>query len=108
LRARIEVRLALEQQRRDQGFSKHREEEENRKFYEEQLKLLAEKDKLYQLSDEKRRKKMIQHRKDIEALIKVRQEKRATNVMGAVSSNEQELKEEQRRLVLMIHFIFFS
>jgi Trichohyalin-plectin-homology domain len=101
LRARIDHRIGLEQQKKAQYLTKQLEDAENRLFYEEQMRLLAEKDKLHQLSDEKRRRKMNQHRKDTEVLLNKRKEERIAAAKGNQDANAGGMQEEQRRQTII-------
>lgn len=97
LRRRIETRLMLDQQRQDNQVRFMHEQEEDRLFFLETMKVLAEKDKLDQLSNERRRQKMMEHRKEIQELLEQRKNNRVEEVAGKLRAREMDEREEQRR-----------
>lgn len=97
LRRRIETRLMLDQQRQDNQVRFMHEQEEDRLFFLETMKVLAEKDKLDQLSTEKRRQKMMEHRRAIQELLEQRKNNRVEEVAGKLRDRKMDEKEEQRR-----------
>lgn len=96
VRKRVEARIALDMQRANNQLKADIEAEENRRFAEEQMKYLAEKDKLDQLSNEKRRRKQIEHKKAIREIIEQRKIERAERMAAMVKSHEEELREEEK------------
>lgn len=96
-RVRVETRLALEEQLVDQHHRKELEALEDRIFQENQLKLLAERDKLDQLSDEKRRRKMADHRKAIHAMLDERKLQRIEDLAHQMKLRDIEQKQEKRK-----------
>lgn len=96
LRRRIETRLVLDQQRQDNQVRLMHEQEEDRLFFLETMKVLAEKDKLDQLSNERRRQKMMEHRREIQELLEQRQNNRVEEVAGKLRARAMEEREEQR------------
>lgn len=97
LRRRIETRLMLDQQRQDNQVRFMHEQEEDRLFFLETMKVLAEKDKLDQLSNEKKRQKMMEHRRAIQELLEQRKNNRVEEVAGKLRDRKMDEKEEQRR-----------
>lgn len=97
LRRRIETRLMLDQQRQDNQVRFMHEQEEDHLFFLETMKVLAEKDKLDQLSNERRRQKMMDHRREIQELLEQRKNNRVEEVAGKLRVRAMEEREEQRR-----------
>lgn len=97
LRRRIETRLVLDQQRQDNQFRFMKEQEEDHAFFLETMKVLAEKDKLDQLSNERRRQKQMDHRREIQELLELRKSKRVAEFAGKLKIREIEEREEQRK-----------
>lgn len=95
VRKRIEARIALDMQRANNQLKKDLEAEENRKFAEEQMTFLAEKDKLEQLSNEKRRRKQLEHKQAIREMIEKRKIERAEQMAKTIKSYEDDLREEE-------------
>lgn len=96
-RVRVETRLALEEQLMDQQWKKELEAQEDRIFREKQLELWAERDKVEQLSDEKRRKKMAEHRRAIHEILEERQKQRAENLADELRTRDLEQEQEKRK-----------
>lgn len=94
-RVRVETRLALEEQLMDQHRRREILELEDRLFREKQLELLAERDKLDQLSDEKRRRKMAQHRKAIHEMLEERKAQRVEDM--AKEMQQRDIEQEQKK-----------
>lgn len=96
-RVRVETRLALEEQLFDQQKRKDHDAVEDRIFYEKQLELFAEQDKIEQLSNEKRRRKMAEHRKSTHELLELRKAERAQKLSEEIEMRNAEHEQEKRR-----------
>lgn len=96
-RVRVETRLALEEQLLDQHRIKDAAAQEDRIFREKQLEMLAERDKLEQMSDEKRRRKMAEHRKATHEMMEGRKLERAENLAKELQERGQEQEMEKRK-----------
>lgn len=97
IRIRIETRLALDMQRANNQLKKDTEAAEERAFMEDQMKHLAEKDKLDQLSNENRRRKQMEHRQAVRELIEIRRAKRVQKMSDMVKEQELDLQEKEHR-----------
>ncbi|ETN65599.1 kinectin [Anopheles darlingi] len=97
LRKRFELRLSLERQRIEVSCQRQREEEEAKRFQEEQIKAWAERDRIEQLSNEKRRRKMIEYKREVQELLEERRRQRRDDVNQALWQEEQLQKEEKHR-----------
>ncbi|CAD7084507.1 unnamed protein product [Hermetia illucens] len=96
LRERIQVRLQLAEQKADNLRRKFCQQEEDRIFREEQMQLLAERDKLELLSNEKRRRKILEHRKEIQNCLDEKKKRRAEEVALLVKQRDDDFAEENR------------
>lgn len=96
-RVRVETRLALEEQLMDQKRKKDHEAQEDRIFREKQLELWAERDKVDQLSDEKRRRKMAEHRRAIHEILEERKVQRVENLALEMKTRDLEQEQEKRK-----------
>lgn len=94
IRLRIETRLSLDMQRANNQLKKDNEAAEERAFMEDQMKHLAEKDKLEQLSNENRRRKQLEHRQAVRDLIDIRRAERVQKMSEMVK--EQELMQHEK------------
>lgn len=99
LRMAVESRLALEQQLEEQRKRKEQDEMDEKVFYESQLQLLAERDKLEQLSNEKRRRKMAEHRRAVQEMLSERKLQRAEELALELKARDAEQQAEKRRQV---------
>lgn len=96
-RVRIETRLALEGQLMDQHRRKELEAQEDRIFREKQLEMLAERDKLDQMSDEKRRRKTAEHRRATHELLEERKVQRIENLAKEMKQRDLDKDQEKRK-----------
>ncbi|XP_019531927.2 meiosis-specific nuclear structural protein 1 [Aedes albopictus] len=97
LRQRIEARLGLERQLSEIECRRQREADEERKFKEDQLKLWAERDRIDQMTNEKRRLKLAEHRRAIQELLEDRKRRRADEVKQLMQQQSMFEQEEKRR-----------
>ncbi|EDS27919.1 kinectin [Culex quinquefasciatus] len=97
LRKRIEARLGIERQLVEIECRRKQQEDEDRRFKEDQLKLWAERDRLDQLSNEKRRLKLMEHRRAIQELLEERRQRRADEVKELMQMQSLFEQEEKRR-----------
>ncbi|XP_013107597.1 trichohyalin [Stomoxys calcitrans] len=72
-------------------------QEEEKRIREEFMRQMAEQDKLDQLSDEKRRRKVMEHNKALREMIELRRSQRAEEIAERISEYGRLLKTEQRR-----------
>lgn len=98
-RVRVETRLALEQQLMDQYKRKLQVMEDDKVFLGKQMEMMAERDKIDQMSNERRRRKMAEHRKDIHELLEKRKEQRVLDIANEIKLRELEQKQEARKYV---------
>lgn len=96
LRKRINVRIELEKQREQLWLKKEREKEEERMYKEEQLQLFAERDRIELMSNEMRRRKQIEHRKELQELLEARKKNRVQMMHDLKQDHENEIKEAQK------------
>lgn len=89
--------MALEDQLRDQKQRKEEEAQKDKIYQETQVKLWAERDKLEQLSDEKRRRKMAEYRKAIKEILEERKAQRNEIMCEEVRQREIEQETERRK-----------
>lgn len=97
LRKRIEARLGIERQLVEIECRRKQQEDEDRRFKEDQLKLWAERDRLDQLSNEKRNRKLMEHRRAIQELLEERRQRRADEVKELMQMQSMFEQEEKRR-----------
>lgn len=96
LRKRVQVRVELEKQREFIWIRQQQNKEEDRLFKEEQMRILAENDRLELLSNEMRRRKQAEHRKAVEELLELRRKRKIEKLDQAKSQHDEELKEAKR------------
>lgn len=96
-RKRIETRLALERQLMDQWRIKQQQIQTDKEFQEEQMKLMAERDRIDQMSNEKRRRRILEHRRETFEMLEERKTRRAQNMAESIKAHESAEKLEQRK-----------
>lgn len=82
---------------RDQKKRKEAEAQKDKVYQETQMKLWAERDKLEQLSDEKRRRKMAEYRKAIKEILDERKAQRTVEMCEELRQREIEQEAERRK-----------
>lgn len=97
MRKRIEARLGLERQLTEIECRRQREADEERQFKEDQLKLWAERDRIDQMTNEKRRLKLMEHRRAIQELLEDRKRQRADQVKELMRQQSMFEQQEKRR-----------
>ncbi|XP_067628802.1 meiosis-specific nuclear structural protein 1 [Eurosta solidaginis] len=94
---RIQMRMEFERYRSERGRRKlEREQNEDAVFLAEMHKELAERDRLDQLADEKRRQKIREHRRAIQEMIESRQRQRALDAAEELKWHEYLINEERK------------
>jgi hypothetical protein len=88
----------------DQKRRKEQEENDEKLFCEKQLQMLAERDKIEQLSNEKRRRKILEHRKDIQEMLEQRKLQKVEAMATEIRMREIEEEEKKRKYVISILF----
>lgn len=91
------MRFILEQQKHETIRKKKDQEEEDRLFREEQMRQLAERDKLEQLSVEAKRRKKLEHRKEIESCLAQRRFQKAEEMARLVQLRALEIQDEEMK-----------
>lgn len=81
----------------DQQKRKDLEAQEDRIFREKQLELWAERDKLEQMSDEKRRRKMAEYRNAIKDILEERKHERTVKLAEELQLRDIEKEKEKRK-----------
>lgn len=76
---------------------RQQEADDERNFKEDQLKLWAERDRIDQMTNEKRRLKLTEHRRDIQELLEERKRRRADEVKQLMQQQSMFEQEEKRR-----------
>ncbi|XP_065364977.1 meiosis-specific nuclear structural protein 1-like [Calliphora vicina] len=98
VREREKLRIEMENYRQEIQIQKERQfKEEEEKFREEHLRYLAERDKLDLLSDEKRRRKKLEHSKALREMIEIRRCHRANAIRNRIVDFEKLISGERER-----------
>jgi hypothetical protein len=97
LRRRIQIRLDLDRQKYEIACRKENEAELDRLFRDEQMRELAERDKLDQLSDEKRRRKLMEHRRAVQEVLEEKRQRRLKQMGQELKEREEQERQEKRK-----------
>lgn len=81
----------------DQQRRRDLEAQEDRIFQEKQLEMLAERDKIDQMSNEKRRRKMAEHRKATHELLEERKQQRVVKLADEIRLRDLDKEQERRK-----------
>ncbi|XP_058175709.1 meiosis-specific nuclear structural protein 1-like [Anopheles ziemanni] len=101
VRKRIAIRLALESQLMEIKCQKEVEAEEEKRFQAEQIKVWAANDRIDIMTNEKRRRKMIEYRQNVQVLLEKRRKQRIEDVKLAVQQENLQREEEKRRHLII-------
>lgn len=96
-RIRVETRIALEEQLIDRQKRREQEAQDDKLFWEKQMEMLAERDKIDQLSNEKRRRKMAEHRRAIHDMLDERKAQRAIDILNEMKQRDLDQQREKRK-----------
>uniref|UniRef100_A0A182MZT9 Meiosis-specific nuclear structural protein 1 n=1 Tax=Anopheles dirus TaxID=7168 RepID=A0A182MZT9_9DIPT len=97
IRKRIQIRLELEAQLVANGCQREQQAAAERRFQEDQIRTWAERDRVEQMSDEKRRRKMAEYRRTVQELLEDRRRRRVADVKQLVEEEERQRQTERRR-----------
>jgi hypothetical protein len=97
LKLAIESRMAIESQLYEQKQRREQEELDEKAFYENQLQLLSNQDKLEQLSNERRRRKILEHRRAVQEMLETRRLHRAEAMVLEMKARDAEVEAERRK-----------
>ncbi|XP_075147976.1 meiosis-specific nuclear structural protein 1 [Haematobia irritans] len=98
IREQANIRAELEMYRKEIAAQKLAKiQEEERKLREDFMRQMAERDKLDQLSNENRRRKIVEHSKALREMIDLRRKQRAEEIAERIGEFERSLKTEQNR-----------
>uniref|UniRef100_A0AAG5DCT7 Meiosis-specific nuclear structural protein 1 n=2 Tax=Anopheles atroparvus TaxID=41427 RepID=A0AAG5DCT7_ANOAO len=101
VRKRIEIRLALESQLVGKRCQKELEAEEEKRFQADQIKTWAENDRIDIMTNEKRRRKMIEYRQNVQVLLEERRKQRIEDMKNAIQQDDRQKEEEKRRHLII-------
>ncbi|XP_058063748.1 meiosis-specific nuclear structural protein 1-like [Anopheles bellator] len=95
LRKRIDLRVALEQQKSKNTCQRELEAEMDKRFQEDQIKAWAERDRIEQMSNERRRRKMIEYRREVLDLLEDRRQRRVSEVNHILQLEDEQRQEDE-------------
>lgn len=99
---RLQMRREFERYRAERDRRKlEQEQNEDAVFLADMRKQLAERDKLDQLADEKRRQKIREHGRAIQEMIELRRRQRAIDAAEEIRWHEYLLSEERKQLKMV-------
>lgn len=112
---RLQMRREFERYRAERDRRKlEQEKNEDAIFLADMRKQLAERDKLDQLADEKRRQKIREHGRAIQEMIELRRRQRAIDAAEEIKWHDYLLSEERKQyvhnieVISLLRFIFIS
>lgn len=98
VKERQQLRTELEKYRNEIKIRKERQLlEEERQMREEHMRYLADRDKLDQLSDEKRRRKIVEHNKTLREMIEIRRRQKVADIVERINDFENMMSNEKER-----------
>uniref|UniRef100_A0A6E8VID8 Meiosis-specific nuclear structural protein 1 n=1 Tax=Anopheles coluzzii TaxID=1518534 RepID=A0A6E8VID8_ANOCL len=97
IRKRIAIRLDLEKQLSENNCQRELQAEEEKRFQEQQIQAWAERDRIDIMSNEKRRRKMMEYRRAVHELLEERRKIRTEEVKSLMEQEERQKQAENRR-----------
>lgn len=97
IRRRLQTRLDLDQQKREIAIRRTEEEDDLKQYRVEQMRLLAEQDKLELLTKEKQRVKLAEHNRAVRQLMEERKNQRDSEYLTMMQLYEADSAMEKRR-----------
>ncbi|EAA08575.5 AGAP004208-PA, partial [Anopheles gambiae str. PEST] len=97
IRKRIAIRLDLEKQLSENNCLRELQAEEEKRFQEQQIQAWAERDRIDIMSNEKRRRKMMEYRRAVHELLEERRKIRPEEVKSLMEQEESQNQAENRR-----------
>lgn len=95
-RDQVHIRIALDQQRSDHVLRLQSQQEDDRQFRQRQMELLAERDKIEQMTQERRRQLVMEHNRIVRSILDERKAKRATDLAKAMEAHQVEMAQKER------------
>ncbi|XP_052901275.1 meiosis-specific nuclear structural protein 1-like [Anopheles moucheti] len=96
IRKRIAIRLDLEKQLVENNCQRELQTEEEKRFQQQQIEMWAERDRIDMMSNEKRRRKMMEYRRNVQELMEDRRKRRMEDVKSSMEQEERQKQEELR------------
>lgn len=97
IRRRVQTRLDLDRQKQEMALRKLQEEDDMKAYRAEQLRLLAEQDKLELMTNEKKRLKLAEHNRAVRQLMDERKQKRDAEYLAMMQAHEADVEWDKRR-----------
>lgn len=105
IRQRLKTKFELDHQLKDIEMKRMQKKEEEEQFRAEQLRLLAEQDRIEMLTKERQRVKKQEHHRLVRQMLTAREEARNAEIFELVQEHNEFMAIEKRRLVPYIwHF----
>lgn len=101
-RRRIEMRIQLEQQKQDNLERLAQEKNDDAHFRSEQLKLLCERDRLDQMTAEKRRRIMMEHHRAVREIMDQRKIARDKDKVKLAAEHRYDLEQQEELYVVVL------
>lgn len=109
IRQRLKTKLELEHQLKDIEIKRLQQQEKEDQFRIEQLKMLAEQDRLEMLTKEKQRIKKQEHHRLVREMLTAREDARNVEIFELLQEHSELMALERRRLIsnyILILYIF--
>lgn len=100
-RRRIEIRLQLEQQKQDNLDRLAQEKNDDVQFRSEKLKLLSERDRIDQMTAEKRRRIMMEHHRAVREIMDQRKIAREEDKVKLADEHRYDLEQKEELYVVL-------
>lgn len=97
IRVHMQTRLELDKQKQEIAMRKLQEDDDLKQYRIDEMRRLAEQDKLEILTNEKKRQKLAEHNRRVRELIEERKRKRDAEYLALKQAHEADSSSEKRR-----------
>lgn len=99
IRSNLLARMQLDEQMYDIELRKLQQQDDDKQYRLEQLRILADNDQLELLSNEKKRLKKLEHHRSVRQMLEEREAKRNLEIFDMMKEHENCIEQERRRFV---------
>lgn len=107
VRHRLEAVITLHKQRAERAQRQLQEQVDDREFRRRQMEVLAERDKLEQMSNDRRRQRIVEHNRIVQQLLESKRNRNAEELMRKLDEKLEQEREEEELFVNNIYDMYF-
>lgn len=101
-RLRLATRLKQDEQRHENMMRNLQSQDDDRQFRAKQLQRLAERDRIEQMTAERRRQKIAEHHRCVRAEIEQRKDRREREIVELMQMHQDDMQEKEKLYVVLV------